>query len=136
MIRDELERILSPEVLAGLADDDNDGDPDYAVIEAAWLAAQDDVRASVAGVLNVPDGEPTSLLRDIALTLAVERLYERRREVPPNAWSERAARARALLSEIAAGRHPVPGIPRAGRAVRSTRTPADRRVPPESLERL
>ncbi|MDK2972293.1 MAG: Bacteriophage Mu, Gp36 [Candidatus Sumerlaeota bacterium] len=108
----ELQKELAPGVLAGLADDNGDGAADAEVIAAIAAAAERDVRLRVAGTLSLPAGELPPALRDIALTFAVERLYERRHEVLPGDWTARAQRARLLLAEIADGLRPVEGATR------------------------
>lgn len=109
---DELQKELAPGVLAGLADDNGDGVADADVITAIGAAAERDVRLRIAGTLSLPTGDLPPALRDIALTLTVERLYERRHEVLPGDWTARAERARLLLAEIAQGLRPVEGATR------------------------
>ena len=94
---------LDAETLAGLADDNGDGVADAGVLEAAAVAAEEEVRARLADA-NLAPGELPALLRDLIATLAVERLFERRREMLPGPWAERSARARALLRDLAEGR--------------------------------
>lgn len=101
---------LDAETLAGLADDNGDGIADAGVLEAAAQAAEEEVRARLTDA-NLPAGELPALLRDVVATLAVERLFERRREMLPGPWSERAARARTLLRELAEGRLPLASGP-------------------------
>ena len=133
---DLLEAILSPEVIAGLADDDGDGEPDAAVIAEASAAAEAEVRQRLAGAVTLPgSGWPKHLI-SIAATFAIERLYERRREAMPGPWRERAERARVILNEVAAGRRPIEGLATSARAVESTRTANDRQFTGENLGRL
>ncbi len=89
----DLQNALSPEVIAGLADDDLDGVPDAAVLQAAIDAADRTVRVATRIV-----GELPAALHDTVVTLAIERLYERRRETLPGPWRERANRARETLA--------------------------------------
>ncbi len=122
-----LQLLLSPDVLVALADDDGDGLADDGVIEEALAAATREVRQAVAGVFSVAGDAPLpALLADIAQTLAVERLYERRREALPGPWTQRAARARVLLHEVARGERPVEGAPRAAPRIASNVSPEDR----------
>jgi len=122
-----LQTLLSPDVLLALCDDDNDGTPDAGVLEEAFGAAAREVRRAIAGVVSIPIDEPLPpLLSDIARTLAIERLYERRRETLPGPWRERSARARQLLAEVARGDRPIDGAPRPARRVTSTVEPEQR----------
>jgi phage gp36-like protein len=106
----QLMKVLSADVVTALADDNRDQVPDAGVLEEAISAAEGLVRASLARA-GLPADQPfPPLLDDIVLTLAVERLFERRRDVLPGPWTDRAARARILLEQIADGRHPVPGL--------------------------
>jgi len=116
----DLQHALSPDVLAGLADDDGDGTPDAAVVQSAVDAAVEEVRRATG------EGEDLSpVARDIAVTLAVERLYERRREALPGPWSQRAERARRLLRDWTRG--PI---------VRATRDADNRSATRETLGNL
>lgn len=132
----ELQRILSPDVLVELADDNGDGVADAAVLGAATNAAVQEVRHAVSGSVRLEGTELPPLLRDIAATFAVGRLYERRREALPGPWAERMQRARTLLGEVAEGRRSAEGI-RPGRfAVAATRQPDDRQSTLARLKRL
>jgi hypothetical protein len=122
--------VLDADVITALADDDGDGEPDSGVLEAALAAAEAQVRADASRGGFPAEDELPELLEDLAVTLAVERLFERRRELSPGAWSVRADRARALLAAIAAGEHPLPGA-RRRRAVQHA--PANEQPP---LQRL
>ena len=113
-------KALGADVVTALADDDGDTLPDAGVLEEALAAAEREVRLRL-GVRA--DGDAPQLpapVDDIVVTLAVERLYERRREALPGPWAERSERARLLLGEIVAGRHPLPGFTSAGRRVLAT----------------
>jgi hypothetical protein len=122
-----LQLLLSPEVLVALADDDADGIADVGVLEEALAASTREVSQAIAGVHTVAGAAPLpAVLADIAQTLAIERLYERRREALPGPWSQRAARARMLLEEIARGERPVEGAARAAPRIASNVTPEDR----------
>jgi hypothetical protein len=122
-----LQLLLSPEVLVALADDDADGIADAGVLEEALAASTREVRQAVAGVVALAIDAPLpALLADIAQTLAIERLYERRREALPGPWTDRAARARVLLDEIARGERPVDGAPQGAPRVTSNVSPEDR----------
>lgn len=124
-----LQQSLDPLVLAALTDDNGDGQADLAIVEAALADGEARVRAHLAARLVVPDGPLPPLLDDIALTLAIERLFERRRDVPPGVWTQRADRARRLLDDLASGALALAEAPRRGEAIEATRTADDRRQP-------
>jgi phage gp36-like protein len=133
MTIDDLQQVLAPDVLTGLTDDNGDGLPDAVVLDAALGAADREVRARLAGAVLVGDAVLPAALRDVALTLAVERLFERRHEALPGDWSARAVRARVLLDEMARGLRPVAGMPRP-RTVATTRGADERATRKTVLE--
>jgi phage gp36-like protein len=92
---------IDPATLILLADDAETGIADPAILTAALEAATAEVTAHLAGRPFTP------LAEHLAVTLAIERLFHRRRELEPAAWRERADRARRILAEIAAGRFPA-----------------------------
>lgn len=129
-----LQLALDPVVLAALADDNGDGLPDGDVIDGALAASDAWVRQRVGASLELPANAPLpALLDDIALTLAVERLFERRRDVPPGVWLQRAQRARLLLDNLAAGVVPLADVASRSAPVAATRSPEDRRQPADIL---
>lgn len=101
----QLYALLGVETALGLTDDDGDGQPDTAVVQHAWEAAQAEVLTALEQGGAPPVLEPA--LMDIAHTLMAERLFLRRRAALPGPWAERADRARAILREIADRRHPI-----------------------------
>ncbi len=135
MTLEELELVLSPDVLVGLADDDGDGVADAGVVAAAGEAAKQQVRDVVAGTVTLPAGDLPPLLRDIVRTLAIERLYERRRETMPGPWSDRAERARRLLADVSSGFRSIDGAMRSGEAIRTNREVETRQHHNDNLER-
>ena len=108
----KLMNALSADVVVALADDNQDNVADPGVLEAAIAAAEEQVRAGLHRGGMDATTELTPLLEDLVITLAVERLFERRRELIPEPWSGRAKRARLILEEIAAGRHPIRNVAR------------------------
>lgn len=132
----ELQLALSPETLLGLTDDEGSGTPGEAVIAAASSAAIAHIAARCAGTITWPEGALPVAIRDIAITLTVERLYERRREVLPGPWADRAARARVLLAEIASGQRPIDGAIPLGPRVAATRGTEDRLHDSDALDLL
>lgn len=100
---ERLAEVLSADVLVALADDDRDGEADPGVVEAALMASETTVRAAIdAGEYGQPELLPAPL-EDAVLTLAVQRLFERKRELQAPVWDERAARVRALLRDVSDG---------------------------------
>ncbi|MEO8376253.1 MAG: phage protein Gp36 family protein [Candidatus Sumerlaeota bacterium] len=106
----QLTRIISSEVITALADDDGDLMADASVLEQALTSSENEVRAVIASAGYGTAAPLTPLLDDLILTLAVERLFERRREILPGPWRERSARARIILREIGAEHLVPPGI--------------------------
>ena len=129
-----LQQALDPGVLVALADDNGDGLADAAVIDAALAASDAWVRHRVGATHTLTaGGNLPAVLDDIILTLAIERLFERRRDVPPGVWTQRADRARRLVDDIVAGIVPLAGAPPRGVLVGATRTPDDLRQPADIL---
>lgn len=124
-----LQQSLDPLVLAALTDDNGDGQADLDIVETALADGETRVRAHLAAWLVVADGPLPALLDDIALTLAVERLFERHRDISPGVWIQRADRARRLLDDLASGALVLADAPRRGEAIEATRTVDDRRQP-------
>lgn len=114
----DLMKALGADVVTALADDDGDTLPDAGILEEALAAAEREVRLRLGVRADAP--QLPAPVDDIVVTLAVERLYERRREALPGPWAERSERARLLLGEIVAGRHPLPGFTAEGRRVLAT----------------
>lgn len=106
----QLTKIVSSEVITALADDNGDLVADAGVLEQALASAENEVRAIMTGAGYDTAASLTPLLDDLVLTLAVERLFERRREILPGPWRERTARARTILREIGNQRLVPPGL--------------------------
>lgn len=119
---------LSADVLAALSEDGDPGLPGPDVLQGALESGEREVRAMLAPHCIDESAVLHPILVDHAVTLAVEYLFHRRREMIPGHWSERAVRTRKILEEMAAGRHPVPGYT-PGRRVDGTNTPPPRRNP-------
>lgn len=132
----ELQRALSPDVLIELTDDNGDGVADAEVLAEALSAAEAEVRHAVAGTTRLDGVSLPPLLRDIVRTLAIERLYERRREMLPGPWRERADRARLLLEEVRAGRRFANDLRPRRPAVAATRSSDERDATRERLTHL
>lgn len=122
----ELERVLDAQTLLELAGDEALENYDANVI----LLASDHADSEIRKRLNYSDTDPTELpgsLREIWITLTVERLFERRHQSVPTLWKERAARARQLL------------IPKQSSTTSQssfgTRTPEDRAHQPSILKK-
>lgn len=129
-----LMQALDPVVLVALTDDNGDGLADTDVVDAAIAASDAFVRDRLEATVDVPEGgNLPPLLDDIVLTLSVERLFERRRDVTPGVWTQRAERARRLLDDIASGALPLAGVTTRSAPVAITRTADDLRQPPAVL---
>lgn len=122
-----LQQAAGAAVVLELADDDGDGTADAGVVESAIAGAVTELGAQLARGGVTPDPE-SALHRDLVTTLAVARLHERRRQELPPSWQGRLARARALLQEIAEGRHPA-----SAPSARATRHADDRAFPDRAL---
>ncbi len=116
----KLYKALDGDLVIALADDDGDGSPDSGVLEAALAAAEEEVRSAVARAGYQPADALPALLEDVAVTTAIERLFERRREMLPGPWRERAERARTLLRSIGDGVVPLSEVARSTPLVSST----------------
>lgn len=126
---DDLNSAAGADVVRALADDDRDGEADALVVAAVIDAAAREVAAESMRAGVAPEQSP--VLGDAVVTLAILRLYERRREPVPPHWVERARRARELARFVGDGAHPL------SRAQSScTHEPHDRTFPPGSLQRL
>ena len=133
---EKLQHALAIEALTALADDDGDGVHDAGVLENAIEVSQAEVLHQLANGGYPAVIESDHLLEDLVVTLAVERLYQRRREQVPPAWSERAERARRLLGDIAGGQRTLNGQPRTSPAIHASsgeESPAHR---PRNLRRI
>lgn len=117
-------QVLSADVLDALSDDGGAGLPAPGVIAAALDSAEAEVRHALSSA-GYTEAMPETFV-DLAVTLAVEALFHRRREMLPGEWAERAARGRRILSEVIAGRHPVAAPLR---RVTGSTTPPSRRNP-------
>ncbi len=106
---------LDPDVLAALADDDGDQSPDPQLLEYALRAAEGEAGEELLrGGYNYPEN-PSVFLKNLVVSLAVERLFHRRRALVPGVWSDRAAHARVVLKEIGDGRRALAGVARSNR---------------------
>ncbi len=124
-------RIAGADVIHALADDDRDGEADAPIIAEAIAGAAREVATEIARAGVTTDPLEDEHLAGIVATIAVARLFERRRDPVPDAWNLRATRARALAKSIGDGRHP---IARATSAVEPTRD--ERLFTPERLRGL
>jgi len=100
---DDLTARLVAEQLAALADDDGDGAADDSVVAAAIADAQAEIDARLAPRYAVPFETAPAVARAIGATLAIERLYLRRRETPPEGFRVAIDAARMLLDRLASG---------------------------------
>jgi Bacteriophage Mu, Gp36 len=107
-----LEHAIGGEALAVLTSETPGSDPDQQVITEAIEVALAVVRHYLHhGGYDEVQSLP-AIAEDWALALVVERLFARRREMPPGLWAEQANLARHQLMEIANGSRIVPGLTR------------------------
>ncbi|NQU44939.1 DUF1320 domain-containing protein [bacterium] len=99
----DIEKRLDPGHLIELADDDHDGQPDTAVLEAAIADADGLVDTYLQGRYAVPLDPAPALLRKLSADLAVAALFARRRETASPVHESRAKAAMELLSCLARG---------------------------------
>ncbi len=106
---------LAADVVVCLSDDDRDGEADTEILSRALESAETLVRNEIAQAGYSANAELTPFLEDLAVTLTIENLFHRRREVVPGVWSQRANQVRAILGEIASGKRPIDGLSRKAR---------------------
>lgn len=107
-----LEEALAAETVVLLSDDNRDGAPDAGVLEAALNAAEAEALHELSRAGYPPPDVDGAFLEQLIVTLAVEKLYMRRREMMPGSWAERAHHARTILRDVGDGRRSMPGIKR------------------------
>jgi phage gp36-like protein len=89
--------------LVELADDDGDGQPDTAVLEACIADADSVIDSCLRARYLVPLSPVPPLLRKLSADLAIANLFARRREAVSPAHQQRALAARDLLQSLATG---------------------------------
>jgi phage gp36-like protein len=112
----KLTAALSADDVVALADDNGDLAADAGVLEAALQAAENEVRHHLHRGGFAADAPLTPLLEDFVVTIAVARLFERRREVLADSWKERLRDTRGMLRAIGAG-EPIADVPRVGERI-------------------
>jgi len=132
----DIQNRLDPKHLIELADDDADGAPDAAVLDAAITDAEGLVDCCLAVRYAVPLDSPPALVRRISADLAIATLFARRRESISPLHGERARLALSLLERLALGRLPLPGVAPASETLPadSTTLGADARSRTDALE--
>lgn len=126
---EDLEREISRAELAALTAESG-GDPEAAVVGQALTAVAAEIEAYLSRRYILPLPEVPPLLRSIAITLAVYRLYGRR-GVVPEVWQQRQQEARQQLQALAAGALALVaanGEPLPGRTTAVVELPASRRI--------
>jgi len=99
----DIENRLDPKHLIELADDNNDGTPDAAVIEAAIADADGIIDTHLKSRYAVPLNPAPAILKKLSADLAVASLFARRRESASPHHEARAKAAVELLGAIARG---------------------------------
>ena len=94
---------LAAEHLVALADDNDDGEADEAVVDAAIADADAEINAWLAPRYQTPFATAPAIVRWMSAVLAIERLYVRRRETPAAELRALVTEARELLGQLASG---------------------------------
>ncbi len=89
--------------LVELADDDGDGQPDPAVLDACIADADSVIDSCLRARYVVPLAPIPPLLRKLSADLAIANLFARRREAASPMHHQRAQAARDLLQSLANG---------------------------------
>ncbi|HNY28938.1 MAG TPA: DUF1320 domain-containing protein [Candidatus Sumerlaeota bacterium] len=89
--------------LVELADDDGDGQPDPAVLDACITDADSVINSCLRARYAVPFSPVPPLLRKLSADLAIANLFARRREAASPTHEQRAQAARNLLQALANG---------------------------------
>lgn len=127
--QEDLEREISRVELAALTAESG-GDPETEVVGQVLTAVAAEIEAYLSHRYVLPLPEVPQLLRGIAITLAVYRLYGRR-GVVPEVWRQRQQEARQQLQALAAGALALVaanGEPIPGRATAVVDLTASRRI--------
>jgi len=123
---ERLQAEVGSHTIVQLSDDNGDGIADTLVIQLAIDVAVREVRFA----LDLDNRPLSSEEEDLASTLAIARLYERRRETIPEAWQKRVEHVRQTLRMVSARsflKHS---------SAASNRTVDERSTNPENLDRL
>ncbi len=99
----QLAERLGADLLTLTADDDGDGAPDPAVLDAALADAAAEIDAALGTRYAVPVDPFPAVMERWCIDLALERLLLRRREALTTDQADRAALARRALQAIADG---------------------------------
>ncbi len=132
----DLEQRLDPQALRALADDDQDGLADTAVVEAAIADACALIDARLRARYSVPFDSAPEVIRAAAAAIAIYLLLTRRRDSAPGEHRRRYEAALALLEQLALGRIALdaPQNDASTHLPRSSREDDERRFPEDLLE--
>ncbi|MGF1572306.1 MAG: hypothetical protein ACFCU1_04475 [Sumerlaeia bacterium] len=128
----ELTYALDEETIISLTDDTNAQQANEAIALQASNAAAEEIIALLNGI-NDQELE-SGYLREIWITLTIERLFERRREATPQLWRERSQRARQYLQSLIKSNSTIPNS-KLPSPLSSTRTPQERSTKPNDIKR-
>ena len=109
--KQDIENRLDPKHLIELADDDNDGVADAAVIEAALQDADSVIDSLLKVRYALPFSPAPALLTKLAADLAVASLFGRRRESASPVHEARARAAVDMVAAISRGEIALSGAP-------------------------
>ncbi|HUT24959.1 MAG TPA: DUF1320 domain-containing protein [Sumerlaeia bacterium] len=110
----DIEDRLDPKHLIELADDDGDGTPDSAVIDAAIADADGLIDSYLNVRYDVPLATVPALVKKLSADLAVAALFARRREAASPTHEKRAREATALLLALGKGDVLLAGVSQGG----------------------
>lgn len=99
----DLQNRLETRHLVELADDDGDGQPDPAVLDACIADADSLIDSCLRARYTIPFSPVPPLLRKLSADLAIASLFARRREAASPTHEQRAQTARDLLRALASG---------------------------------
>jgi phage gp36-like protein len=130
----DIEARMQWSLLLELADDDGDGQPDAAVLDALRADAEGEVEAALMGRYEVPISSPDKVLTEIASAIVIAKLHLRKSAPAPEQVQAALAQAMETLGRLARGEANLSvGTPR-GSTAQSTVSPEDRTFTRDSLE--
>ncbi len=98
---DDIKERLATETLVKLADTDEDGEPDTAVIEAAIADADAEIDTYLSNRYRVPLTTAPAIVKRLSAILAVDNLFARVPGLVSEEHRQRATDARTLLRYLA-----------------------------------
>ena len=106
-VQTDIEKLITPEQLTQLADDDGDGYPEPGTVTEAIAQADAEIDSYLGARYSVPIAPVPALVRQLSLAVAVWRLSTRRGTIK-EAWRQAYEDAVALLRRLASGEAVLP----------------------------